>query len=511
MKAPRAGLYDRWFSVLGGGERAAVVMMQALRALGFQVDLITHDPVSADDVHSRFHLDMSGISVVLLPWCDASELSAVSAQYDLFVNASYLDYFPMRAKATIHSVMFPSALPATGASRWLRQWVFPLLERELAFFRHVWQRLGERPELWVTLSRPSCMVSVDVAPVPMTSSLVESLVATDEQERPLALEVVAHHPANKLRVHVRSLQPTPIRFVRLRSTAGTATSWGAVVPAGVDGRTRLSRVLLHGVPALLARLRGGNRLLSLAQLGQPDALVTNSRYTSSWIARYWHQTATVVYPPVQLVTAQAAKKPIILSVGRFITRGHRKHQEVLLAAFIDLCRRYPDLGWELHCAGGLGTDSESQAFIAELQRMAEGYPVVFHANCDQTTLTALIAQSQIYWQATGYGEDEKRHPERAEHFGITTVEAMSAGCVPLVYPAGGVPEVVTAACGFTWKTTADLVLLTQELIADESRRHALARRARQQAEHFSEQAFVATWQQLVQKLCREKGILCKRA
>jgi len=31
-----------------------------------------------------------------------------------------------------------------------------------------------------------------------------------------------------------------------------------------------------------------------------------------------------------------------------------------------------------------------------------------------------------------------------EHFGITTVEAMAAGCVPLVYDSGGQAEIVSS-------------------------------------------------------------------
>jgi glycosyltransferase involved in cell wall biosynthesis len=57
----------------------------------------------------------------------------------------------------------------------------------------------------------------------------------------------------------------------------------------------------------------------------------------------------------------------------------------------------------------------------------------------------------------GYGEDPERHPERFEHFGMTTAEAMAAGCVPMVIAAGGQVEIVRdGGDGFWWSSPAEL-------------------------------------------------------
>ena len=63
-------------------------------------------------------------------------------------------------------------------------------------------------------------------------------------------------------------------------------------------------------------------------------------------------------------------------------------------------------------------------------------------------LLELYSRASLFWHAAGHGQDDRRHPERLEHFGITTVEAMAHGAVPLVFPAGGPAEVV--ADGRTW-------------------------------------------------------------
>jgi glycosyltransferase involved in cell wall biosynthesis len=42
------------------------------------------------------------------------------------------------------------------------------------------------------------------------------------------------------------------------------------------------------------------------------------------------------------------------------------------------------------------------------------------------------------------------HCAENEHFGITIVEAMAAGCVPIVHDSGGPREIVTSDVGFRW-------------------------------------------------------------
>jgi len=52
-----------------------------------------------------------------------------------------------------------------------------------------------------------------------------------------------------------------------------------------------------------------------------------------------------------------------------------------------------------------------------------------------------------------------------EHFGITTGEAMSAGCVPITINRGGQPEIVRNLIdGFLWNNTEELIKYTIELI-----------------------------------------------
>lgn len=53
--------------------------------------------------------------------------------------------------------------------------------------------------------------------------------------------------------------------------------------------------------------------------------------------------------------------------------------------------------------------------------------------------------------AKGLFVDEEKSSDLLEHFGITTVETMSAGCVPIVINRGQ-PEIVKEGTGYVWYT-----------------------------------------------------------
>jgi len=111
-------------------------------------------------------------------------------------------------------------------------------------------------------------------------------------------------------------------------------------------------------------------------------------------------------------------------------------------------------------------------------------------NISYEILRKYYGESKIYWHATGFGEDEIKHPERMEHFGIVVVEAMAAGCVPVVINQGGIPEIVTDKInGFLWKTKDQLKETSLQLIKSENLRQKLASQAIEDSRKFSKKVF----------------------
>jgi glycosyltransferase involved in cell wall biosynthesis len=234
-------------------------------------------------------------------------------------------------------------------------------------------------------------------------------------------------------------------------------------------------------------------------LGSYPTIVTISEYSAEWVQRRWRRSSEIVYPPCDDMGPPETKQKIILHVGRFIADSdqderHHKGQGLLLTIF----KQITDLqraGWELHLTGSVGDD---KLFADSLLQAANGLPVVFHFNSSREQLRSLYRKAAIYWHATGYGVDVNQYPGKQEHFGISTVEAMSAGAVPLVYASGGQKEIVTDGVdGSWWSGIDELVAKTRMLAKDQSLSCRLGQTAVHSSKRFNRQAFVTRMDQLI--------------
>ena len=224
-----------------------------------------------------------------------------------------------------------------------------------------------------------------------------------------------------------------------------------------------------------------------------------SDFSREWAQRRWDVECEVVYPPVDCRFRSAEKSDIVLSVGRFALpgEGHTKRQPEMLAAFREMTEAGAG-GWEYHCVGGLRDSAEHRAFFEGLRASAPAARAHVVANVGRGELKRLYERAAVFWHAAGYGEDEESHPELAEHFGISTVEAMAAGCVPVVINKGGQPEIVEhGVSGFVWDTLAELKDYTALLIADAALRARMSEAARARSQLFSRKSFLAGYMRLL--------------
>lgn len=236
-------------------------------------------------------------------------------------------------------------------------------------------------------------------------------------------------------------------------------------------------------------------------------VVANSEFTRHWVREYWDREAQVINPPIELPVRPelSAKQPWILGTGFFSppepTSGDAwsyKRQEVLIDSFKAL-HDGGLRGWELHLAGHMLETPAVRSFFAGLQARAAGYPVHFHPNCPHAELLDLFRRSTVFWHATGYGISEEEHPERMEHFGMATVEAMGWGCVPVVVRKGGQPEIVeTGRSGFLWDTLEEMQAATRYLASDARMCGELAASAIARAQSFGLERFRRQFGSLVE-------------
>jgi len=262
-----------------------------------------------------------------------------------------------------------------------------------------------------------------------------------------------------------------------------------VVTIDIPPRSRAHSSLLI-VQFPFARFRPWRpiRALERARILRGYQAVVYSDFVREWATRRWHINARVISPTIDRgLPDAAAKGQTILSIGRFNTSGNRKRQDVLIDAFVSLPESVRS-GWRLVLAGAAPVDHQTDKYLATLRQQAAGHRIEFALNVPQVELVDLLGEASLYWHAAGYGR-KPTQPQAAEHFGISTVEAMSWGAVPLVYDDGGQHEIVTPDVGVRWQTVEELVRETVMLMTDGARRAELSRSAVEASKSYSRERF----------------------
>lgn len=222
--------------------------------------------------------------------------------------------------------------------------------------------------------------------------------------------------------------------------------------------------------------------------------IYNSEFTKKYIEESWKVKGQVIYPPVSVnIFHPKPKKKQIVSVGRFFGYLKDKKQDFLIEVFKQLSLEKDFKGWSLHLAGGAGEGDVE--YILKLKELSKGYPVYFYPNIPLEQLKKLYEEAYIYWHASGYEEID---PAKMEHFGITTVEGMAAGCVPVVIKKGGQLEIVEdEISGLFWENIEELKEKTLFLIQNPQKAKKLSEGAIKRSKTFSKERFVSEIRKLV--------------
>lgn len=230
------------------------------------------------------------------------------------------------------------------------------------------------------------------------------------------------------------------------------------------------------------------------KLSSWDLAICNSIFTENIIKKTWPIKTQVVYPPVDVLSIKPQnKKKYILSVGRLLGYKRPKKHQLLIDAFKKLYSDGSIPGWSLHIAGYIALNE-----LVDLEKLKKGlkkYPIFFYPNYPYDELIKLYEQSSIYWHAAGFGEE---NPIDMEHFGITTVEAMAGGGVPVVVNLGGQKEIVQQnKSGFLWNHIDELLNYTVDLINDPKLMQKISKNAAARSKIFSKEKFCQNILELV--------------
>ncbi len=230
------------------------------------------------------------------------------------------------------------------------------------------------------------------------------------------------------------------------------------------------------------------------KLSSWNLIIYNSEFTKKNVEKYWPKKSLVIYPPVDVKNIKELKKKnYILTVGRFFGYLKDKKHEVMIKAFKELSEKKELKDWKFHLVGSCQVGD--MPYLDELKELAKGLQVEFHPNLSYSELVKLYGESAMYWHASGYGEEEAA---KMEHFGITTVEAMAGGAVPVVIGKGGQTEIVQdGVSGYLWESLDQMKAKTLELIKDTKKRNELSENAMARANMFSKEKFEEKIKELV--------------
>ena len=159
---------------------------------------------------------------------------------------------------------------------------------------------------------------------------------------------------------------------------------------------------------------------------------------------------------------------------------------------------YLTRNYKLIIAGGLTKSLEN--YKAELEARANGANIEFIVNAPYSKITELYNKASIFWHCKGFEIDEDTEPELMEHFGMSTVEAMSAGCVPIVINAAGQKETVNEECGFRWNTVEELVKFTEEIAQNPEKLQKMSLASKERAKHFTMESFTCNIKNILSQL-----------
>jgi len=221
---------------------------------------------------------------------------------------------------------------------------------------------------------------------------------------------------------------------------------------------------------------------------------TNSQFTKKVVEASWPTEIDLVHNPlvdvaeIKSVAASIKKEKVILSVGRFFRQLHSKRQDVLIDIFRKLVTKYPQetKGWKLVFIGAV----EDREYLSQIKRKKRDLPIEFYHDLDRKELLKWYAKASIYWHAAGFDVDQEKHPEKVEHFGISTAEAMAAGCVPIVHGKGGQIEVMgEKLTDLLWSEENECLEKTKKVMVDLKLRKKYQDIAKKQVENFDKNIF----------------------
>ncbi|OLD03485.1 MAG: hypothetical protein AUJ07_06290 [Crenarchaeota archaeon 13_1_40CM_3_53_5] len=199
-----------------------------------------------------------------------------------------------------------------------------------------------------------------------------------------------------------------------------------------------------------------------------------SEYTRGLVTRRWGLDSTVLYPPCPIFSKRQndRREPWVVTVGRVVP-------EKRLEVFMDVARSMPD--FQFFLVGSISED-DTDYYRKILESKPENAVIILKP---LRKVTNLLEKASFYL-----------HCAIGEQFGISIVEAMSAGCIPIVHASGGQTETVGDS-RFLWKSIEQIPIMLRAFWNED--RGTLSERMRMRSKQFSPEVFESNLRTYLEK------------
>lgn len=448
---PKVIVYDKWLETLGGGEVVACSIAEALTT-DFQVELISKTKIPKKEITQKLGFELADVQ---LKQKRIEKSFTDPCQY--FINSTFLDLSYNEKARNYLYVFFPNKIELNPIVDKIKALISAYLHKSIPLCEIKPQLpvefINHRRSLVLGSDTQLSFTSLDnqiryllrfyIYISPVTKAAFEKLTFTINGK--ITEPEVTHydHVNDVVRFDFHQLPHEGKLETKLHIEPSTS-EYFLIDSFAVT--SYLPQIILSlAKKRVTDHLRKGYFDGAYSRLKQFDKVFCDSKFAQHWIQHYWKLKAQVIYPPVNFIEVTknefVTKKPWICSVGRFFKLGHNKKQEIM----IDCFKKLYDAGeknWQLHLVGGADNSEETKAYLNFLEGMAQDYPIYLHINVSRKEVEAIYKKSKIYWHAGGFGTNQSKHPIELEHFGIAPIEAISAGCYPILFDGGGLPETI---------------------------------------------------------------------
>ena len=433
----KIAIYDKWLSTLGGGEKVATVMAEVLSKHGYDVDLVSNFEVDKKELQEKMGVDLANVKMVA--WYERSyfKLLPKTRKYDLLINVSFMDHMPSKAKRSIYYVHFPTPMKTTFLGFIKYEKILPFLRRFLII-----------PEIQSGINPVDDVYTRSGRWLSERNTIVFSNIPKDF--------------LLTLRIYIEQLSLRSLKSISFGSPNANIKVLDSYIDHYFNVGVFKLKVNASGQDALVKIFisedtkSNGFGLVSMA--------VRNIRFILwNFLKRYLPRYEMALYGSSSYRPGEGLDTyELFLANSEFTKYWTKKY---------------------------LNKEAKILYPPVDIDKFKSGRKKNIILNLPFEGLKKLYSAAKIYWHATGFGEDTRANPIAFEHFGITVVEAMAAGVVPIVFNGGGLTETVSKESGIVWNSCGELIKVTSKLISDAGLLKKLSKGAIERSKLFSKSRF----------------------